>query len=95
MAAGGLQRFQLRSAGAKALLRSEGVREHLLDRAQRVARQARGQAEGVLDHGDQGIVADSYTGRSRAGATVIGVPMRVETRERVLGSAIDAARGGG
>jgi hypothetical protein len=89
----GLERFRLDSRGMKTILKSSGVREDLLARANRVAAQARGRTEGVLDHGPGGIVADSYTGRSRAGATVIGVPMEVESTERVLGSAIDAARG--
>ncbi|WP_432159218.1 hypothetical protein [Streptomyces sp. bgisy153] len=85
--------FRIDSAGAKELLRSDSVRQDLLQRAERVAQRVRGQARGVLDHGDEGIVADSYTGRGRAGATVIGVPMEEEARSRVLGSSIDAAGG--
>jgi len=84
--------FRLNSRGMKALLRSDDVREDLERRADRVAQQVRGQVEGVLEHGEGGIVADSYTGRGRVGATVIGVPMEVEARDRVLGGAIDAAR---
>lgn len=88
-----LVQFRLSSRGAQALLLSDGVRADLERRAERVAQEVRGRTEGVLDHGEQGVVADSYRGRSRVGATVIGVPMEVETRSRVLGSAIDAARG--
>lgn len=88
-----LERLRLDSRGMQALLQSDGVRADLETRAGRVAAAARARGEGVLDHGDGGIVADSYTGRSRAGATVIGVPMRDERRDRVLGGAIDAARG--
>lgn len=90
---GGLERVQLDSRGMQELLRSESVRGDLLARAERVAAVVRGRTEGVLDHGPGGIVADSYVGRSRAGATVIGVAMEVESRHRILGSAIDAARG--
>jgi hypothetical protein len=89
----GLERFRLTSRGMGALLKSDGVRDDLQARAERVARAVRSRTEGVLEHGPGGIVADSYVGRRRAGATVIGVPMEVETASRPLGSSIDAARG--
>lgn len=89
----GVVDFRLTSAGTKDLLRSDGVRQDLQQRAERVAQRVRGTVRGVLDHGEEGIVADSYTGRNRVGATVIGVPMEEETRTRALGSAIDAAGG--
>lgn len=88
-----LERFRVRRAGLRELLKSDGVRTDLEARARRVAAAARARGDGVLDHGEGGIVADSYTGRSRAGATVLGVPMDVEARDRVLGASIDAARG--
>ncbi|MGW7296084.1 hypothetical protein ACWGIB_27325 [Streptomyces xiamenensis] len=88
-----LERFRVNRAGLRELLTSDGVRADLEARARRVAAAARARGEGVLGHGEDGIVADSYTGKSRAGATVVGVPMDVETRDRVLGGSIDAARG--
>jgi hypothetical protein len=93
MADGGLERFRLNSRGAKELLRSDDVRMDLLARAERVAAAVRGRTDRGVLGGDDGIIADSYTGRGRAGATVIGVPMEVETRDRPLGQSIDAARG--
>ncbi|MFE5021400.1 hypothetical protein [Streptomyces sp. NPDC056690] len=88
-----LERFRVNRAGLRELLKSDGVRADLEARARRVATAARARGDGVLDRGEGGIVADSYTGRSRAGATVIGVPMDIEARDRVLGASIDAARG--
>lgn len=87
-----VERFEINSEGAKALLRSEEVRADLQRRADAVANAARARAEGVLDHGEGGIVADAYTGKSRAGATVIGIPLDVEHRDHVLGDALDAAK---
>lgn len=89
-----LVRFRLLSPGARGVLRSDGVRGDVERRAELVARAVRGRAPGVLArHGPQGIVADSYTGAGRAGSTVIGVPLDYEREHRVLGGAIDAARG--
>lgn len=82
----GLQRFVIDSKGAKAVLRSEGVRADLQRRAEAVKTAAQGKT-------DRELIADSYVGRGRAGATVIGVSESEETRERILGSAIDAAAG--
>jgi hypothetical protein len=80
----GLERFQIDSNGAKAVLRSEGVRDDLQRRANQVKAAAQG-------HTRRELIADSYVGRGRAGATVIGVSETEEARERILGSAIDAA----
>lgn len=85
--------FKINSSGIEALLKSDAVRADLQARADRVARLARSRTEGLLEHGEGGIVADTYVGKTRAGATVIGVPMRVEVKDRVLGSALDAAKG--
>lgn len=88
-----LVRFRLLSDGARAVLRSDSVRADLERRAIRVAQAARGRAPGVFSRASGGIVADSYTGSGRAGATVIGVPIDYEQENRTLGGAIDAARG--
>ncbi|SFD14401.1 hypothetical protein [Streptomyces aidingensis] len=85
-------RFRLNGRGVRELLRSEGVRQDLERRAEAVAQQVRGRAPGVLSAHPGGIAADSYTGRGRAGATVIGVPLDYEEEHRPLGGAIDAAR---
>lgn len=79
-----LARFRHSSAGYRSILRSEGVREDLQRRADQVKRAAQDQTRREL-------IADSYVGRGRSGATVIGVSETEETRERVLGGAIDAA----
>ncbi|WP_199553194.1 hypothetical protein, partial [Streptomyces sp. N35] len=80
-----VERFVLKSAGAKALLKSPGVRADLERRAQAVADWAGPYFE--QDLADSGtdepvrIIADSYTGTSRAGATAIAVhphSLRVE-----------------
>jgi hypothetical protein len=87
MARGAVEKFKLTPAGARALLRSPGVRDDLEARAERIKAAAQ-------PYTDNDLIADSYIGKGRAGATVIGVPMRQERDERILGSAIDAARGG-
>lgn len=83
-----LERFKLNSPGLRSILRGPEVRGMLQGKADRVKAAADAQmgGEGV------DIIADTYVGRSRAGATVIGVPMRIEADRRVLGRAIDAAR---
>lgn len=80
----GFERFTIDSKGAKALLRSDGVREDLQRRAEQVKAAAQGQTRREL-------IADSYIGTGRAGATVIGVSETEEAAERILGTAIDAA----
>lgn len=88
MPVSGFVRFKHRSAGYRAILRSDTVRADLQTRADRVKTAAETQlaGDGVT------IIADTTVGRGRAGGTVIGVPMRIEARKRVLGRAIDAAR---
>lgn len=85
--------FRLSGKGARAVLQSAGVRDDLQRRADRV----RAAAEAALPEPDQawrrGIVADTQTGTTRVGATVIGVWLPVEETHRVLGGAIDAAAG--
>lgn len=83
--ANALERYKRNPAGMRAILRSGGVRQDLLARAQRVRAAAQVRT-------DRPLIADSYIGAGRAGATVIGVPMRQEREERILGAAIDAAR---
>lgn len=90
MAKPGVFKFELNSEGVKAILRSDGVRAHLLDRAERVAAAAQGQVDSVTE--DWEVRAEGKTGPSRASATVFGVPMRIEASRRVLGRSIDAAR---
>lgn len=84
MAASGFEKFKLNSAGAKALLRSDGVRQDMTRRANAVLAAAQPQTDAEL-------TADSVIGSGRAGASVFGVPMREEQDRRVLGGAIDAA----
>lgn len=80
-----LESYRHNSRGMIDVLRSPGVRADLEARARRVLAAAQPNTSARL-------IADSYRGRIRAGATVIGVPMREEASRRVLGSAIDAAR---
>lgn len=87
---GPLEKFQHKSAGYRAVLKSGGVVEMLQERADRVA-QAADLVVSVSDP-DVYLIADTTVGSGRAGATVIGVPMRLELEDRVLGRAIDAAR---
>lgn len=84
MANNGLERFKILSPGARALLRSDGVRADMQRRADNVLRVAQGQTEAEL-------TAQAVIGPGRAGASVYGVPLREESARRILGSAIDAA----
>jgi hypothetical protein len=90
----GFDRFQHHWPGYRAVMRSTAVRTDMQRRADAVARVVRGR----LPAGNEGahirILADTTVGRNRAGATVIGVPMHLERKYRILGSAIDAAGGG-
>ena len=84
-------RFELNRRGIGALARSEQLRGELLRRARRVEAAARAEA-GPDDQ--EHIEATGFTGRTRARASVIwrgGLP--TEVRDRVLGRAVDAARG--
>ncbi len=85
-----LERFQLNSRGMGELLRSKGVRDLLQSKANKVADAVK--ADMANEDGDWRVFADTQIGKTRAGATVHGVPMRVEADRRVLGRALDAAR---
>lgn len=84
MASSGFEKFKLTSAGAKSLLRSDGVRADMQRRASAVLAAAQPQTDAEL-------TAQAVTGPGRAGASVFGVPMREEQDSRILGGAIDAA----
>jgi hypothetical protein len=85
--------FRHDSNGYRAVLRSAEVRADLQRRADNVARAARGRLSGVGNEGSGvHLIADSFIGRNRAGATVIGMPMRLERKYRILGSSVDAGR---
>lgn len=90
MAASGLEKFVIKSAGAKALLRSAGVRADLGMRAGRV-RAAADPELAALDESYPALKVESDTGPGRAGATVTGVPLPLERSRRILGGALDAA----
>lgn len=83
-----LERFQLNSPGMREILRSDGVQQLLQAKAGKV----KAQVDAELAGEGLNIIADTQVGRNRAGATVIGVPMRIEADRRILGRAIDAAR---
>lgn len=77
-------KVKLNSKAVRDLLRSDAVESDMLRRAQAIARAA----------GD-GMSADSFVGRNRAGATAwTDTPeaMRAEATDRKLTSAIDAGR---
>lgn len=93
-----IERFQINSRGAQALLKSDGVRADLLRRAQAVADWAGPYFEQAL--ADSGtpepvrIIADTYVGRSRAGATAIAVhpgSLRIEQDHGYFRGAMSAA----
>lgn len=95
-----IERFRLQSAGARALLKSTGVRADLQRRASAVAAVAEPQLVAATAHihvtDPVLVVADTYIGDNRAGATVIAIhpaSLRIEREHRVLGGALDAARG--
>lgn len=86
-------RFEMDSNGYRGVLRSESVRLDLHARAERIAEQARN----MYNDADsiQEVVADSYQGKNRVGATVIAIGSeaeRVESERRVLGNAIEFGR---
>lgn len=87
---GALERYRPNPPGMRDVLRSAGVRADL----QRRADQVKAQADSVLadlEGPHPEVVADSYVGSGRAGATVMGVPLPLEESRRILGTAIDAA----
>lgn len=93
-----IESFRIKSRGAEALLKSDGVRADLERRAQAVAGWAGPYFEQAL--ADSGtpepvkIIADSYVGRTRAGATAIAVhpgSLRVERDHGYFRGAMSAA----
>lgn len=90
MARPGFERFKHNRAGYLAVLKSSGVEADLGRRAQRV--RAAAQSQIPADEDGIELIADTQVGKTRAGATVIGIPMRLEVDHRILGRAIDAAR---
>ncbi len=90
--AGGFDHFQHHWPGYREVMRSASVRADLQARADEVAFVVRNRLGSL---GNQGthitILADTIVGRNRAGATVIGVPVWLEKRYRILGSAIGVA----
>lgn len=80
------ERFEHNGKGYVAVLRSDEVRADLQRRADAVKERAEASFAGLR------LIADTNTGKRRAGATVLGVPMRIEKARRILGRAIDAAR---
>jgi hypothetical protein len=94
-----VRQFRINSPGAAELLKSNGVRNDLLRRAVAVANWARPYYEQALadSHTDTPVrvVADTYIGRSRAGATVVAVHPRslgVERQHGYFRGALSAAR---
>jgi hypothetical protein len=86
-----LVKFTHNRAGYREVMKSASMRADLQARADRV----RATAEALLPDEpgrDPYLLADTNVGRNRAGATIIGVPMRLEVERRILGQAIDAAR---
>jgi hypothetical protein len=93
-----IESFRINSRGAEALLKSVGVRADLLRRARAVADWAGPYFEQALadSHLPEPvrIIADTYEGRTRVGATVIAVhPMslRVEMDHGYFRGAMSAA----
>lgn len=93
-----IERFEINSRGAEALLKSVGVRADLLRRARAVADWAGPHFEQALANSGTRepvrIIADTYEGRSRAGATVIAVhprSLQVEREHGYLRGAMSAA----
>jgi len=85
-----LDRFNYSKAGYLKILKSPEVRAALQRRADKV--KAAAEAALPAEAGDAEIFADTTIGRTRAGATVLGVPLRIEQDRRPLGQAMSAAR---
>ncbi|MBB4935649.1 hypothetical protein F4561_006558 [Lipingzhangella halophila] len=90
-------RFRHSSSGYQAVMKGEGVESDLQRRADAVRGVAAPQFAARYHYGDPPeVIADTYIGQSRAGATIIAVhpeSLAIERRHRILGGAIDAARG--
>ncbi|MGH3878065.1 MAG: hypothetical protein ACRDSK_13630 [Actinophytocola sp.] len=92
-----LERYEPNRRGLLDILKSEGVRLMLHGRAERVAAAARakGQMMGRKKNVPLPIVVDSGIGQNRARAAVIAKhagALAAERKNRILGSAIDAAK---
>ncbi|WP_049566877.1 hypothetical protein [Streptomyces sp. SBT349] len=94
-----IERFRLNSRGAKALLRSDGVREDMQRRADAIKAVAEPQWQaataGIGGLDPVRVIADTSVGSGRAFGTVIAIhpaSLRIEQDRRILGGAIDAAR---
>lgn len=84
-------RVTLDRFGIGVVAKSPGLRAEMLRRAQRVAGRARAS---VAPDEREFIEASAYTGRRRVRASVMyRGGMRAELADRVLGRAVDAARG--
>ena len=86
----GFERFKHNPAGFRAILQSRAV-QAVLDRK---GRRVGAAITGRLEVEGWEVVTDTQVGRNRARTIVSGVPTRIEERDGILGSAIDAARGG-
>lgn len=80
-----LVKFDHSGKGYLSVLRGRGVQRELQRRADLVRRAAQQRT-------DRELFADTYVGKSRAGATIGGVSLDEEADRRILGSSIDAAR---
>lgn len=90
-------RFEHSSAGFVGVMKSEGVEADLQRRADAVRAAAAPLFAGESVSGTPvEVIADTYVGQARAGATIIAIHPRsleIEQRRRILGGAIDAAGG--
>lgn len=89
-------RVTLKSRGMLDLLKSRAVEKDMEARADRVAAQARSQAPVLTGAYRDSIEAESQEHRTRVVGRVVATvdyAQSVEARHRVLGRAIDAARG--
>lgn len=95
--AGQQLRFRHNPGGYFAVMKSDEVRANLQARADKVAAEAAPQYRQHDLYGDPvEVIADTYEGQHRAGATIVAVhplSLRVEAKYRILGGAIDAAGG--
>lgn len=89
-------RVKLITRGVRELLKSPETAEEMLRRARKVADQAKANAPVVSGTYRASIYAETHQGPSRVtGRAGAGVAYsdQIEARHRVLGRAIDAARG--
>lgn len=88
-------KLEFDSAGFDEVLKSAAVREELQARADRVKSRVEQQFLRAYHYGTAPrVIADTYVGQTRAGATIVVVhpeALAIEQRYRFLGSAIDSA----